>query len=209
MNCPQCSASHENLDRFCRQCGTSLSLPIHHNASTSGDHSFNAGLHNTFTGNTINFDSDNSEPRAYIERVKTRPLTVGGHPVKAAWVIFSGVLGMVGSVASIWSVWQTGFQYLWLVLLGFSMVALLLGTVLNRQRFARLTPFLTIESNKAGALFLTTIEGECPKCDGVLKLRDVGEKEHRSTLVRCTRNPDHFWLFDPTVLGEPGAEDIG
>ncbi len=203
MNCPKCSTPHEHVDRFCRRCGTSLSNATQHNTSNSGDHSFNAGQNNTFSGNTITFDSAHSEPQALIERVRTRPLAVAGQPVKIAWLIFSGVLGIVGSIASIWSVWRTGQQFFWMILLGFSMVTLFLGAILSRHRFARLAPFLTIESNKDGALFLTRIEGDCPKCDGILKLRDVGPKGYRKTLVRCTRNPDHKWSFDPTVLGDP------
>lgn len=162
-----------------------------------------------FTGNTINLEPsrNDSEPQAYIDRVKTRPLMVAGHPVKAAWIIYSGALGMVGSIASIWSVWQSTPQYFWIFLMGLSMVTLVVGMGLSRQRFTRLSQFLTIESNKAGDVFLTKIEGKCPKCDGVLKLRDIGEKEQRATIVRCTRNPDHSWLFDPTILGEPSVDD--
>ena len=209
MYCTYCSASHNELDRFCSQCGKSLADSTQHNISTSGDRSFNAGQHNVFTGNTINLEPsrNDSEPQAYIDRVKTRPLMVAGHPVKAAWILYSGALGMVGSIASIWSVWQSTPQYFWIFLMGLSMVTLVVGMGLSRQRFTRLSQFLTIESNKAGDVFLTKIEGKCPKCDGVLKLRDIGEKEQRATIVRCTRNPDHSWLFDPTILGEPSVDD--
>jgi len=209
MYCTHCSASHEELDRFCRQCGKSLAASPQRNLVSYGDHSFNAGQNNVFTGNTINLETDrvNSEPQAYIDRIKTRPLTIAGHPVKAAWLTFSGALGIVGSIASIWRVWQSTTQYFWIFVMGFSMVTLLVGMCLSRHRFTRLSHFLTIESNKAGDVFLTKIEGRCPKCDGVLKLRDIGEKEHRTTIVRCTRNPAHSWLFDPTILGEPCVED--
>lgn len=207
MYCPQCSALHEAIDHFCRKCGTSLSpVTTTTNTATSGDHSFNAGQHNTFTG-SINIRSENDEPRAYIDRVKNRPLSIGGHPLKVSWVILSGGLGFASSVVTIWSVFPKGPHYGVLILLAISMVAIMLGTVLHSQRFARLGSFLTFESDKEGAIFLTEIGGECPICDGKLKLRDVGQKEQRTTLVRCTRNPDHFWLFDPTVLGEPGTEE--
>lgn len=196
------------LDRFCSHCGKSHSDSTQHNISTSGDGSFNAGQQNVFTGNTIHMEPRRDpEPHAYIDRVKTSPLTVAGHPIKAAWITFSGALGMVGSIASIWSVWQSTTQYFWIFLMAFSMVTLLVGVSLSRQRFTRISQFLTFESNQAGDVFLTKIEGKCPKCDGVLKLRDIGEKEQRTTIVRCTRNPDHSWLFDPTVLGEPGIDD--
>jgi hypothetical protein len=203
MDCVKCGTECETEDRFCRNCGSSLSAGGIQNTSTTGDQSFNAGQNNVITGNNISVGGENSEPVAYIDRVKTTPITLGGHPVKVAWVISSGVLGIVGSIASIWSAWATTYQFLWLLLLGLSGTAFLIGIALNRMRFARLPPFINLESNKSGDIFSTKIEGSCPKCDGMLKLREVGPKGNKSTIVRCTRNPDHYWRFDPTVLGEP------
>lgn len=201
MHCVKCGAEHETKDNFCRNCGSSLSVGGIHNTFTTGDQSFNAGQNNIITGNNISVGG-HGEPVAYIDRVKTTPLTLGGHPVRVAWVITSGVLGIVGSIASILSTWATSYQYLWILLLGLSATALLIGIALNRTHFTRLPPFINFESNKAGEIFTTKIEGACPKCDGRLKLRDVGQKNNKTTIVRCTRNPDHYWNFDPTVLGE-------
>lgn len=203
MHCVKCGTKYETEDRFCRNCGFSLSVGGIQNTSTTGDQSFNAGQNNVITGNNISVGGGNSEPVAYIDRVKTTPITLGGHPIKVAWVLTSSVLGIVGSVASILSTWATTYQYLWLLLLGLSGMSLLIGIALNRMRFARLPPFINLESNKTGEIFSTKIEGSCPKCDGVLRLREVGPKDNKITIVRCTRNPDHFWRFDPTVLGEP------
>ena len=203
MHCPKCGTEHEAENRFCRNCGSPLSAEGIHNTSTTGDQSFNAGQNNVITGNNISVGGGNSEPAAYIDRVKTTQIALGSHPVKVAWVITSSVLGIVGSIASIWSAWATAYQYLWLLLLGLSGTALLIGIALHRMRFVRLPPFINFESNNAGEIFSTKIEGSCPKCDGVLKLRDVGPKDNKTTIVRCTRNPDHYWRFDPTVLGEP------
>lgn len=149
MYCTHCSASHDELDRFCSQCGKSLAGSAQHNAFISSDRSFNAGQHNVFTGNTINLEPSRNDPdpQACIDRVNTRPLTIAGHPIKAAWITFSGALGLVGSIASIWSVWQSTTQYFWILLMAFSMVALVVGMSLSRQRFTRLSQFLTIESN--------------------------------------------------------------
>ena len=202
MHCPKCGNEHESLDRFCRGCGATLSSPPIQNTSTSGNQSFNAGQNNVITGNTISVGGGNSEPVAYIDRVKTTPVTLGGHPVKVAWVIISSVLGIISSIAGIWSAWATTYQYLWLLLIGLCGTALIIGIALSRMRFARLPPFINLESNKSGEIFITKIGGVCPKCDGVLKLREVGPKGNKTTIVRCTRNPDHLWRFDPTVLGD-------
>jgi hypothetical protein len=103
MHCPKCGNEHESQDRFCRGCGAPLSSSPIENISTSGDQSFNAGQNNVITGNNISVGGGNSEPVAYIDRVKTTPVTLGGHPVTVAWVIISSVLGIFSSIASIWS----------------------------------------------------------------------------------------------------------
>ncbi|OQS30408.1 zinc ribbon domain-containing protein [Chromobacterium violaceum] len=202
MHCSNCGSLHDREDRFCKSCGCALVDLGVRNSSISGDQSFNAGQNNIISGNNISVGVGNSEPIAYIERVKITPLSLGGHPVKVAWVIVSSLLGIVGSVASIWSVWATAYQYLWMLLLGLSGTSLLIGVALNRMRFARFPPFVNFESKKSGEIFVTKIGGLCPKCDGALKLREVGPKGNKTTIVRCTRNPDHSWGFDPTVLGD-------
>lgn len=203
MHCFNCGAKYENEDQFCRKCGITLSAGGRKNTSTTGDQSFNAGQNNIITDNKIYIGAKNSEPVACIDRLKTTPITLGGHPIKVAWIIISSTLSIIGSITRILSTWETNYQYLWLLLLGLSGTALLIGITLNRMRFVRLPPFINLESNKAGEIFSTKIGGSCPKCDGTLKLRDVGPQNNKTTIVCCTRNPNHYWHFDPTVLGEP------
>ncbi len=59
-----------------------------------------------------------------------------------------------------------------------------------------------IEAGNNNRVYLSNIGGECPKCNGVLKLRSIGPDGNKTNVVRCTRNPDHFWTFDPTVLDD-------
>src|SRR5690606_23164791 len=106
------------------------------------------------------------------------------------------------SIASIWSVWASGYQFFSFLLFWLCFIALLVSIPLSRHRFMRL-PFINLESNKLGEIFSTKIQGKCPNCDGILKLRDIGPEGNKRTIARCTRNPDHYWRFDPTVLDEP------
>jgi len=93
-------------------------------------------------------------------------------------------------------------MYFWVALLGLSGLGLGVGVALQRTRFARLPPFLNLESNREGDVFVTKIEGDCPKCDGRLQLKEDGPKNNRITVVRCSRNSNHLWRFDPTVLDD-------
>jgi hypothetical protein len=179
------------------------------NDISSGSRSINLGARNSVEnsnfhiGDVHNHRDTTSEPIALIDRVQSKPLKVTGKPVKAAWLIVSGIVGFIGSIASIASLWPN-FP-LWLaVLLPFAVFCLIVGISLARQRFIRI-PYLpfNLEADRKGKVFLTKIEGDCPLCDGKLKLRDIGPNDHKVTCVRCTRNPDHIWNFDFTVLDEP------
>lgn len=179
------------------------------NHITSGSHSINLGSNNSVensslhVGDVHNHGPANQEPVAVIDRVSSIPLSIFGAPVKASWLIVSGVIGFIGSIASIVSLWQR-LSFLFILLLSFAMFCLIIGIAMVRHRFIRI-PYLpfNFEADKSGKLFITKIEGDCPYCDGKLKLRDIGPKDNKTTYVRCTRNPDHIWRFDFTIFNEP------
>lgn len=197
MFCSQCQTAVEVKDRFCKNCGEELTTPNIHNEFNVGDNSFNAGQHNVITGNRIIIGKGpDYRPTAYIERQKVIPLKLGQHPIKVAWLIWSGLVGTMGSIASIWAVGIT-HHFLWLFLIVLSFMALGVGSLLSRFRFVWM-PVGNFESSKTGEVFLTRIGGGCPLCDGKLKVRLTNPQ--KDMVVRCTRNPDHSWRFDPTVL---------
>lgn len=179
------------------------------NHISSGSHSINLGAgssvenSNLHIGDVHNHGQTNANPVAVIDRVHSTPLNVLGTPIKAGWLIVSGIVGFIGSIASIVGLSQ--HLSFWLVLLlSLAGFCLIVGIALVRQRFIRV-PYLpfNFEADRDGKVFVTKIEGNCPLCDGKLKLRDIGPKDHKVTYVRCTRNPDHIWNFDFTVLNEP------
>ena len=175
---------------------------------SSGSHSINLGSGNSVSHSTLqigdvhNYGSP-SPPVALITRTVTKPVSIWGAPVKAGWFVVSGVLGFIGSIASIVSLWQH-LSFWFIVLQSFALFAFVVGVALIRQRFIRI-PYLpyNLESNKSGHVFITQIEGNCPLCDGKLRLREVSPQDNMHTYVRSTRNPDHTWNFDFTVLDEP------
>lgn len=179
---------------------------------SSGSHSINIGSQNSIKnanlhiGDIHNHENFQSKPTAIIKRVTSTPANMFGMPVKAGWLTMSGFIGFIGSIASIISYWQ--HLSIWFVLLfAFLIFLMVSGTMLIRQRFIRI-PYLpyNIEADKSGRVFITKIEGDCPICDGKLKLRDIGPSDNQTTYVRCIRNPDHIWKFDFTVLKEPKTD---
>ncbi len=200
MHCAKCGSKVSDTDNFCGKCGNQLTSE--HTAK--GDNSVNIAGSNTISNSHFHvgnvYKSEKPEETAYINRTYVKPITLAGNPIKTSWLIFSGLVGFIGSWASIFSVTGSYWQFLFIAALALSMFLLLNGILLWRSRFSRLKWF-NLESNKDGEVFLTKIGGNCPKCDGALKLVDVRVSQDRSkSFVRCTRNSDHTWDFDPTVL---------
>ncbi len=200
MHCTKCAKEVNDTDNFCCNCGASLSLK----SSSVGDGSLNIAGSNTISNSHLHvgdvYQSENQEEKAYIDRTYVKPITLAGSSVRTSWLIISGLVGFVGSWASIFSVLGSMWQFLFLVILALSMFLLLNGIVLWKTRFSRLKWF-NLESNREGEVFLTKVAGSCPKCDGTLKLVDLKVSQNNSkTFVRCSRNSDHIWNFDPTVL---------
>ena len=201
MYCSKCGVEVSQGANFCQECGASL-RPT---SSASGDSGLNVAGSNNISNSHLHvgdvYQSQKPEDTAYIDRTSVKQIKVGDTPVKTSWLIVSGLVGFAGSLASIFSFFGSNWQLLSVLILGLSMSLALTGVVLSRTRFVRMK-FVNLEANRDGELFFTRIGGDCPRCDGKLKLVDikVAQNSHR-TFVRCNRNGDHIWNFDPTVLG--------
>jgi len=201
MYCSSCGDVIEITDNFCVNCGLALKKS---DSTASGDGSINIAGSNSITDSPIHvgdvYQDGKPEEIAYIDRIKKIPVMISGHQVKNSWITICGAFGFVGSCASIYSVLGTVWQFLFIVTLGFSFLILMLSAQLRRTRFVKMTWF-NLEANPDGTIFTSKIGGDCPKCDGALKLvnKEV-TKNYYKTYVRCSRNSDHIWSFDPTVL---------
>ena len=200
MHCTNCGKEASHEDNFCGKCGKSLASL----SSASGDGSVNIAGSNTFSNSTLHvgdvYEGEKPEDKAYIDRTYVQPVTILGSPVKTSWFIVSGLIGFIGSFASIFSVLGSSWQFLFIIITAISIFLLMNGIMLWKTRFSRLKWF-NFESNRDGEVFLTKVGGDCPKCDGTLKLADIQiAKDRYKTYVRCNRNSDHIWNFDPTVL---------
>ncbi|MDK2051705.1 hypothetical protein [Aliarcobacter butzleri] len=196
MFCTNCNKNNMINAKFCNECG----IPLGINNSINGNGNLNFGHNNNISANNISLNYQNiNEPKAYIRRSKTIPIKIGSTQITSKMTIFLGTIGFIGSIASIWSTWLKELNLLhvfFLCLIPFAG----LGILLIKKRFSRLLFSWNIESNKEDKLFLTKIDGSCPKCDGILKLKEVGENSMRRTIVQCNRNKKHYWEFDFTIL---------
>ncbi|MDE1466048.1 hypothetical protein [Spartinivicinus poritis] len=200
MNCTECGEKTTKQAKFCSECGHSLRDSGNVNIN-SGDNSVNFGQQNQVTGNTIHINTnEDSTDKAYIERTKIKPLSIGGTQLKDSWLVITGFLSFFGSIASILGFISTGYQFLFILTMGIGMIFIVLGLVLLKTKHFSFPPFFNLESGSKGEIYITKVEGSCPKCTGTLKLRSIGSKNNKATVIRCTRNPDHLWGFDPTVL---------
>ena len=202
MYCKNCGHAVSDNDSYCSKCGKVLASNTCN--EVNGDGSINLAGNNTISDSHLHvgdvYQSDNQEDTAYIGREFLKPITLAGTPIKASWLTISGTLGFVGSCASIYSVLGNSSPFLYFFLLAFSGFLLINGIRLSKIRFSRLKWF-NLEANNDGEIFISKISGDCPKCDGKLKLVDINvSKDRYKTFVRCTRNGDHTWNFDPTVL---------
>jgi ribosomal protein S27AE len=187
-------------NKFCGQCGAQLIIPN----SATGDGSVNITGSNNISNSTLHvghvYHGKSDEDTAYIDRTYIKPLTISGSPIRTSWLITSGIIGFFGSIASIYSVLGGYWHFIFIITLGISLFAYMHGVRLKKTRFSRFKWF-NLESNKEGDVFLTKVGGECPKCDGTLRLVDIEITQDRDkTFVQCTRNSDHVWRFDPTIL---------
>ena len=200
MHCTKCGNEVSGNDNFCGNCGK----PLTSINTAEGDGSVNIAGSNTISNSHLHvgdvYQAEPPKDQAYIKRSYFKQVTVAGSPVKTSWLMISGLLGFIGSWASIFSVFGSSWQFIFLIVMALSLFVFLNGIILWRTRFSRLKWF-NLESNRDGEVFLTKIAGSCPKCDGSLNLVDLKVSQNSSkTFVRCSRNSDHIWNFDPTVL---------
>jgi hypothetical protein len=200
VHCTKCGNEASDTDNFCGICGK----PLTSTSAVEGDGSVNISGSNAISNSHLHvgdvYQAEPPKEQAYIERAYVKQVSLAGNPVKTSWLIISGLVGFIGSWASIFSVLGSLWQFLFTAALALSVFLFMTGAILWRTRFSRLKWF-NLESNEEGEVFLTKIAGSCPKCDGSLKLVDLKVSQSSSkTFIQCSRNGDHIWNFDPTVL---------
>lgn len=221
LTCPQCPGKYPATQfTECPACNVTLNIPdnpLPVSQQTNGNHSPATQI--IGDGNVFEqkiFVPSNEDKTTFIHRSSIQPLTIANTPIKSWWFIVSGALGLTGSLASIVGTWvtmadkgiiQTSSHALPMWVTITSMLLLLTGAIFQRSKYITLFFGRTIEKDKENNLYITRIEGECGLCKHPVKVKTIGSKEARQTVVMCTNNPDqHRWPFDPTVPGDVGED---
>ncbi|HHW8808315.1 TPA: zinc-ribbon domain-containing protein [Salmonella enterica] len=204
MFCTKCGASITDSNNFCGQCGENVRVVGNQtNTSVTGDNGFSAGQNNVFTGNYISLAGKSNKPIVIVDRISAKPLRLMGKHLKAAWLMITGFVGLIANFATILTSFTPPNNFIYYILMAVSFIIFAIGVVLKQYRFLPLFFQRNVEADKSGYIYITQLSADCPVCDGELKIKNLGPKENRKTYLRCTRNPDHLFLFDPTILDDP------
>jgi len=227
-----CEACNQEvpLNNFCGNCRTPLATPDsgnhldqeidgnHLDQEIDGHHNQGVQVGGNNSGTIILNSSEPEQEKTLIHRSFIKPVTIADKQVKAWWFFASGALSVVGSIASIIGTWMAlasdagsmpspPSHWMFYVTVA-GMLLLLSGFMLQRAKYITL-PLVgkTIEADRYGNLFITKIAGTCGLCKSPVKVKTIGPKENRQTMVVCTNNPDqHLWHFDRTVLSDVGDD---
>lgn len=196
MHCQTCGAAHRGRGRLCDECQKTFSglsgpkkTPVD---DFDGNQDFNAPAHHTPPPDEGGW----SGPQ--LVRTDAVPIALGGRFLKRGWLAAVGAAGLVATICD--TVFRWGVWWFWLVVpSGF---AFFIGYRLIQRRFIRVAGLINFEADKSGRVYLTTLSGDCPACDGEVKLKDVGPKRYVKTVMQCTKDATHRWEFDPRRLDE-------
>lgn len=211
MHCSRCGAAHKGKNSVCDECARVLGNMTSKNIFASDTGSFSTDqTPPAVTGPqpAMNPQPAASPPAAAasrgswaeaFQRYHIVPLRLRGKPVKTVWLLAAGAAGLAITALGVYA-W--GMSTWWFILIFLSLISLDTGRDLNRMRYSRFLMMCSLEANRAGEVFYTEIGGQCPVCDGELKLREIGPKRHKETMAVCCVNGSHRWRFDPRVLGD-------
>ena len=216
VNCPKCSASVSESDRFCSYCGHPLELVVT-NSVEVGDGSIEGPL--IQAGRDVYYRPKSPDPpkASYDAVPKWRsPFT----QAVLSWMgVFLGIFGIVpiSKIFGFYVTPSTGVNLvLWLVAL--LLVAAVFGLVWSLRELAKRETRrpLMLSWAISGYNHRITLEkieaSRCPTCNGKMKyymkptdwyyqINDNGSRRRvvteRTPMLECVRNPKHAFETDP------------
>lgn len=122
--------------------------------------------------------------KAKIDRVYEKQIKIFGKPLKLKRVMLIAIVGMLLGI--------TGFLEIkaifWLIF-GILNAALFIGAYILQDKSILYFGEKSLECSSAGDLYITKIEGSCPKCKSKLKVLKKGHKAY----IICEKDDSHIW----------------
>lgn len=197
MHCQTCGAAHRGRGRLCDECQrtlSGLSTPKPVPAPAGGLNADPDAV--AAPGYQQPLTDEGGWNRPVLVRTDVIPIALSGRSLQRGWLTAVGAVGLLATIGEMAFKW--GFWWFWLVIpSGF---AFFIGYRLIRKGFVRFADLINIEADQSGRVYLTTLRGDCPVCNGEVKLRDIGPKGYGKTVIQCTADSAHQWEFDPTRL---------
>lgn len=200
MHCQTCGAAFRGRGQHCAECKKTLSglstptPPPKPQADSENrfpnDQPFNAPAYRK------PLSKEGGWERPTLVRTNIIPMALGGRHVQQNWVFGVGAAASALMLANI--VFRWGIFWFWLLVP--ALVVCYMGHRLIRKRFVRFADLFNFESDNAGHVFLTTLGGDCPVCQSEIKVKDIGPKKFSETVIQCTADKTHRWVFNPDNL---------
>ncbi|MFA9375013.1 MAG: hypothetical protein ACERKK_12745 [Poseidonibacter sp.] len=125
-----------------------------------------------------------------LERIFEKPIKIFGKQLKIMRVILIFIA----------SILYTGMLYVEInstISLVFSMIFtifLIMSIILMKKRILYLGKY-NLECSVAGDVYLTQLQGICPKCKGFLKI----SKKDGVKIIQCQTQNDHIWNLEEKI----------
>jgi hypothetical protein len=150
------------------------------------------------------------------ERVPELQYTdVRSTPIKAAWLLLAGAVGLIGSLASIFGIYMDwdraqhvlpDFSFVLFIVFGVSLLLLVFGIMLRRSPhpipFGSKVLYRGIDDRIRSA----SVSSGCPEpdCEGQLKVEPIKEGEKQVKFLICNKRPErHRYPFYASELPPP------
>ena len=124
------------------------------------------------------------ETNPKLERVLEKPIKVFGKQLKVLRVILAASVGVLYTG----SLYKETLSYTPLVFCILFLIVLIISGLLMLKKILYFGKY-NLECSSAGDVYITQLQGICPKCKGSLKI----VKQNNTKKILCDKDNNHIW----------------
>jgi len=124
------------------------------------------------------------EKNPTLQRVLEKPIKVFGKQLKILRVI----LAICAGILYTGMLFNETLSYTPLIFLILFIILLIISSLLMTRRILYFGKY-NLECSSAGDVYLTQLQGICPKCKGALKI----VRKNSTKKILCDKNSSHIW----------------